>query len=54
MFYVNDGLNLRTYTGYTGVELITTNSDVEFVSSIMEIMEKCSLHIIRLFQSIVH
>ena len=35
VFYLNDGLNLRTYTGYTGVESsITTNSDVEFVSSI--------------------
>ena len=35
VFYVNDGLKLRTYTGYTGVESsITTNSDVEFVSSI--------------------
>ncbi|MEC7228938.1 MAG: integrin alpha [Candidatus Thermoplasmatota archaeon] len=34
VFYINDGLNLRKYTGYTGIESsIATNSDVEFVSS---------------------
>ena len=35
MFYVDDGLKLKTYTGYTGVEspIATLNSDVEYLSA---------------------
>lgn len=35
VFYLDDGLKLKTYTGYTGVEspIATLNSDVEYLST---------------------